>query len=60
MNNKVSNNIRVLLELERKINSQLDNLMIEYASGDLVDEHYLELAKRNIVNSLNNDFRFLE
>ena len=58
--NEIANNIDVLNNLERKIVSQLDNMMSEYARGNQIDEVYLSQVKRSIVNMIDTDFRFLQ
>ena len=58
--NEIANNIDVLISLERKITSQLDNLISEYARGNHIDDDYLNQVKRSITNTIDTDFRFLQ
>lgn len=58
--NEIANNIDVLISLERKITSQLDNLISECARGNHIDDDYLNQVKRSITNTIDSDFRFLQ
>lgn len=58
--NEIANNIDVLISLERKITSQLDNLISKCARENHIDDDYLNQVKRSITNTIDTDFRFLQ
>ena len=58
--NEIANNIDTLISLERKITSQLNNLISECARGNHIDDAYINQVKRSIVNMIDTDFRFLQ
>lgn len=58
--NEIVNNIDVLISLERKITSQLDNLISECARGNHIDDDYINQVKRSITNTIDSDFQFLQ